>query len=158
MVCGLLLQGAAFTWIAAIASPALGYGSLLPPLLIAGTGISLVFGTGTNAVAGAVPPADVGMAAAVNASFRQIGAPFGIAIASAIFQHAGGFASPQAFTHGFAPAMCAAGAISILGAITALSTGGRQRPPAATPQPARQGRQPAVQSAATASPAAFPAR
>jgi MFS family permease len=115
MVCGLLLQGAAFTWIAAIASPALGYGSLLPALLIAGTGISLVFGTGANAVAGAVPTADVGMAAAANASFRQIGAPFGVAIASAIFQHAGGFASPQAFTHGFAPAMGAAGAISIRG-------------------------------------------
>jgi hypothetical protein len=98
------------------------------------------------------------MAAATNASFRQIGAPFGVAIASAIFQHAGGFASPQAFTHGFGPAMGAAGAISILGAITALSAGSRQRLSAATPKPARQGRQPAAQSAATASPAAFPAR
>lgn len=137
MVSGLLLQGAAFIWIAAVAGPTVGYLWLLPALLTAGTGISLVFGTVANAVVGAVAPSDLGMASATNGSFRQIGAPFGVAIASAIFQHAGGFTSPQAFTQGFAPALATAGAISILGAVTALGVGGQQRLSAApTPQQA----------------------
>ncbi len=136
MVSGLLLQGAGFAWIATRATPTLSYGALLAPLLLAGTGISLVFGTVANAVLGEVSPAELGLASATNASFRQLGAPFGIAIAAAVFQHAGAFANAQAFTDGFAPALTVAAGISILGAIVALGVRApltRQPAPTATP-------------------------
>jgi EmrB/QacA subfamily drug resistance transporter len=126
MVTGLALQAAAFAWIAAIAGPAMRYGSLLPALLTAGTGISLVFGTAANAAVGAVPPADLAIASAACASFRQLGAPFGVAMASAVFARAGGFTSPQAMTGGLAAALSAAAVISVLGAVTALGAGTRQ--------------------------------
>jgi len=120
MVSGLLLQGVGFAWIGSEASPTLAYAALLIPLLIAGVGISLVFGTVANAVVGGVGPDEVGIASATNAAFRQLGAPFGVAIASAIFEHAGGFTTPQAISAGVGPALAVAGVISALGAITAL--------------------------------------
>lgn len=138
MVCGLLLQGVGFAWIGTEASPTLGYGMLLAPLLLAGVGISLVFGTVTNAVVGGVDPEEVGIASATNASFRQLGAPFGVAIASAVFAHAGGFATPQAIAAGVRPALLVAGVISALGAAAALRVRARPRIPVgvAAPVPA----------------------
>ncbi len=136
MVSGLLLQGAGFAMLAALATPTVGYGALLPALLLAGTGISLVFGTVANAVLGNVTAAELGLASATNASFRQLGAPFGIAITAAVFQHAGAFTSAQAFTNGFAPALTVAAGISVLGAIVAVGVRAPGSIPHATPTPA----------------------
>ncbi|MBJ7609112.1 MAG: MFS transporter [Candidatus Dormibacteraeota bacterium] len=129
MVCGLLLQAIGFAWIGVEATPMLGYGALIAPLLLAGIGISLVFGTVANAVVGGVTADDLGIAAATNASFRQLGAPFGVAIAAAVFAHAGGFATPQAIAAGVGPALLVAGVISALGAAAALQVRARARGP-----------------------------
>lgn len=134
MICGLLLQGTGFAWIGVRATPTLGYATLLAPLLLAGIGISLVFGTVANAVVGGVNADDLGIAAATNASFRQLGAPFGVAIASAVFTHAGSFATSQAIANGVGPALVVAGAISALGAAAALRV--RARPHATRCAPA----------------------
>ncbi len=123
---GLALQGAAFAWIAAVASPGLRYGTLLPALLTAGIGIGLAFGTAANAAVGGVSPADLGIASAASASFRQLGAPFGVAAATAIFTRAGSFTTPEAFTAGLVPSLAAAAAISVLGAVIALGAGPRR--------------------------------
>jgi len=85
-----------------------------------------VFGTVANAVVGGVHPDEVGIASATNAAFRQLGAPFGVAIASAIFEHAGGCTTPQAISAGVGPALAVAGVISALGAITALGVRAHQ--------------------------------
>ncbi len=135
MICGLLLQAIGFAWIGAQVTPTLGYGTLIAPLLLAGIGISLVFGTVANAVVGGVTAEDLGIAAAINASFRQLGAPFGVAIASAVFAHAGGFATPQAIAAGVGPALLVAGVISALGAATALGVRGRPRVALGAPAP-----------------------
>ncbi len=149
MVAGLLLQGAGFALIAALATPTVGC-ALLPALLLAGTGISLVFGTVSNAVLGDVTPAELGLASATNASFRQLGAPFGIAIAAAVFQHAGAFTNAQAFTDGFAPALTVAAGISILGAIVALGVRAPHDTRQSAPTPAPRHEPPQEQTAAFA--------
>jgi len=127
MISGLLLQAIGFSWIGAQAAPTLAYSTLIAPLLLAGVGISLVFGTVANAVVGGVPAQDLGIAAATNASFRQLGAPFGVAITSAVFAHAGGFTNPQTIAAGVGPALFVAGAMSALGAATALRVRARPR-------------------------------
>jgi hypothetical protein len=62
---------------------------------------------------------------------RELGGVFGIAIAVAVFAGAGSYASPQAFTDGFGPAIGVAAALSLAGALAALALPGRR--------PAREG-------------------
>jgi EmrB/QacA subfamily drug resistance transporter len=136
MISGLLLQAIAFAWIGAQATPTIDYAALIAPLLLAGIGISLVFGTVTNAVLGGVTAEDHRIASATNATFRQLGAPFGVAIASAVFTYAGAFATPDAIAAGVRPALIVAGAISALGAATALRVRAHPTASLATPAPA----------------------
>jgi len=70
---------------------------------------------------------------------RELGGVFGIAIAVAVFTAAGSFASPQAFTDGFAPAMGGAAGLAAAGALVSLglpSRRARAAAPAAAPMPA----------------------
>jgi hypothetical protein len=48
---------------------------------------------------------------------RELGGVFGIAVAVAVFAGAGSYASPQAFTDGFAPAVGVAAALALIGAV-----------------------------------------
>ncbi len=57
---------------------------------------------------------------------RQLGGAAGVAILVAIFGHAGSYASAQAFTDGFAPAIGACAALSLPGAIAGLAVPGRR--------------------------------
>ena len=50
----------------------------------------------------------LGKAAGANSMMRELGGVFGIAVAVAVFAGAGSYASPQAFTDGFAPAIAVA--------------------------------------------------
>jgi len=58
-----------------------------------------------------------------------------VAIASAVFAHAGGFATPQAIAAGVGPALLVAGVIPALGAATALRVRGRPRATLGAPAP-----------------------
>jgi RNA polymerase sigma factor (sigma-70 family) len=97
----------------------------LPDRLAAGVGVSLVMPAVANAVVGGASPQELGLASATNTAFRQLGAPFGVAVATAVFQHAGGFASAQAFTDGLTPALAVAAAMSVVGALVGLRVAGR---------------------------------
>src|SRR4029434_10271981 len=46
---GMLLQAAGFAWIALIARPGLAYLAMLPPLIVAGCGVSMAMPAGQNA-------------------------------------------------------------------------------------------------------------
>jgi MFS family permease len=129
VVAGLLLQAIGFAWIAVVAHPAVGYGALIVPLLAAGVGVSLVMPAVANAVVGGVTPQELGLASATNTAFRQLGAPFGVAVVTAVFQQAGGFTSPQAFTDGLTAALAVAAAMSVAGAVVGLRVAGRPRAP-----------------------------
>ncbi len=119
MVTGLLIQAAGTIWIALIASPDMSYSELLVPMVIAGVGISMAIPAAQNSVLGSVSEEAVGKAAGTNSVMRELGGVFGIAVAVAVFAGAGSYASPQAFTDGFAPAIGVAAALALVGAIAA---------------------------------------
>jgi MFS family permease len=120
MVAGLVLQSVGLAWLGWIASPGIGYGRLVVPLIIAGVGIALCFPTVTNAVVTSLPLRDSGVAAGVNSSMRELGGVFGIAILAAVFAANGDYSTPANFIHGFRPAMAVAAAVPVAGLIAAL--------------------------------------
>ena len=117
MVTGLLVQAAGTIWIALIASPDLAYSELVIPMVVAGIGISMAIPSAQNSVLGSVAEDAVGKAAGTNSVMRELGGVFGIAIAVAVFAGAGSYASPQAFTDGFASAVAVAAALALVGAV-----------------------------------------
>jgi MFS family permease len=129
IVPGLLMQGAGFAWIVALASHSSGYGSYVIPFVIAGTGISMALPCVTAAGLNAVSPALLGKAAGTLNTMRQFGAVFGIAVVTAVFNSKGSLAGPAAVTSGYRPALSVAAGLSVLGAIAAL--GIRRTPRAA---------------------------
>jgi EmrB/QacA subfamily drug resistance transporter len=128
MVGGLLLQAVGTVWIALIAEPGLAYSELVLPLIVAGVGVSMAIPSGQNSVVGSVARDAVGKAAGANTMMRELGGVFGIAITVAVFAGAGSYASTQAFTDGFAPAIGVAAAMSVAGAVAALALPSRRAP------------------------------
>jgi MFS family permease len=126
MVGGLLMQAAGFGWIALIASPGLAYPAMIPPLMLAGCGVSMAMPAVQNSVIGSVPRSAVGKASGAFNTLRQLGGTFGIVILAAVFASTGGYASAQAFSDGFAPAIGVAAGLSLAAAVAGLWTPGRR--------------------------------
>jgi EmrB/QacA subfamily drug resistance transporter len=124
---GMILQAIGFAWVAAIAEPDLGYAAMIAPLIVAGIGASMAIPPAASAVVGSVAQDEVGKAAGANSMLRELGGVFGIALLVAVFAGAGSYASADAFTDGFAPAIAVAAALSLVGAIAALGVPGRGR-------------------------------
>ena len=136
MAGGLLLQAAGMAWIAMIAAPNMAYIEIVPPLMVAGVGVSMAIPAAQNSVIGAVPAAAIGKAAGTNSTLRELGGVFGIAAAVAVFAGAGGYASAAAFTDGFAPAIAVSAALSLIGAGAGLALPGRRGGRRGAAQPA----------------------
>jgi EmrB/QacA subfamily drug resistance transporter len=132
VVSGLLLLAAGFAWIAVAAAPAMAYPALLVPMMISGAGLGLALPAVTRAVVGSVPPADIGKASGSFSMMRQLGGAFGIAILAAVFAASGSYASPAAFSDGFAPAMAGAAALALAAAFVGAALPGR---PGQAPNP-----------------------
>ena len=75
-----------------------------------------------------VPPGDIGKASGVFSTMRQLGGAFGVAILAAVFAAAGSYASPAAFSNGFALAIFAAGGLALAAALAALALASRRNP------------------------------
>ena len=118
LVAGPLLQAVGMGWIALIAEPGMAYGPLVAPLIVAGVGVSMSFPAAQNAVVAAVPAEAIGKAAGTNSTMRELGGVFGIAVSVAVFAGAGGYATAQAFTDGFIPAMGVSAGLSVLAALS----------------------------------------
>ncbi|MGH2978602.1 MAG: MFS transporter [Solirubrobacterales bacterium] len=127
MVGGLLLQVVGMGWIALIAEPGLSYSEMIPPLIIGGAGVSMAIPAAQNSVVGSVPVEAIGKAAGTNSTMRELGGVFGIAISVAVFAGAGSYASAQAFSDGFAPAIGVSAGLALIGAAAALGLPGRRR-------------------------------
>jgi EmrB/QacA subfamily drug resistance transporter len=118
---GLALQAAGMAWLALIAEPGLAFTEMLAPSIVTGVGASAAIPTSANAVVGAVAGEAVGKAAGANGMVRELGGVFGIALAVAVFAGLGSYASAEAFSDGFAPAIGVAAGLSLAGAITGLA-------------------------------------
>ncbi len=126
IVGGLLLQAIGLAWIGLIARPDLAYAGFVVPLIIAGIGGSLAMPAAQNAVVSAVAANEIGKASGTFSMLRQLGGAFGVAILAAVFAGLGGFRSAQAFSNGFAAALLAAAALSLIGAIAGMALPSRQ--------------------------------
>ncbi|HTE61761.1 MAG TPA: MFS transporter, partial [Solirubrobacteraceae bacterium] len=111
---------------ALIAEPGMAYGAMVPPLVVAGCGVSMAIPAVQSSVVGSVAHDEIGKAAGTNSMMRELGGVFGIAILVAVFAGAGSYASPQAFSDGFAPAIGVGAALSLLGALAGLALPGRR--------------------------------
>jgi EmrB/QacA subfamily drug resistance transporter len=133
MVTGLLVQSAGLAWVALIADPGMAYSSLVPPMIVAGVGVSMAIPSAQNSVVGHLPLESLGKAAGTNSMMRELGGVFGIAVLVAVFAGAGGYASAQQFTDGFVPAVGVGAGLSLIGAIIGLGLPGRRRAAEQTP-------------------------
>jgi EmrB/QacA subfamily drug resistance transporter len=127
MVGGLTLQALGMGWIALIADSGLTYSEFVLPSIVAGVGVSMAIPSAQNSVIGSFSLEEVGKAAGANSMMRELGGVFGVAVAAAVFTGTGSFASPDAFLDGFAPAVAALAAFSLVGAALALALPGRRK-------------------------------
>lgn len=125
MAGGLAIELVGLAWLVAVVTPHLAYADMVGPLVITGAGNSLAVPAAQKSVVGAVRPAEIGQASGAVSMLRILGGVFGIAIASAVFADYGSYASPQAFTAGFRPALCVVMGLAALGALIALGMPGR---------------------------------
>jgi EmrB/QacA subfamily drug resistance transporter len=128
---GLGLQAIGMAWIALIAEPGVAYVTMIPALIVAGTGASMAIPPAASSVVGAVSQDEVGKAAGANGMLRELGGVFGIAVLVAVFAGAGSYASPETFSDGFGPAIGVSAALSLIGAIAATGLPGHRRRPSA---------------------------
>lgn len=116
---GLALQAGALAWLAAITTTHQTYAQELAPFVLAGSGMALVFAPSANAVLASVRTEEAGQASGANNAIRELGGVLGVAVLASVFTRAGGYASPQAFVNGLAPAVwvgvgvLAAGALAV---------------------------------------------
>jgi EmrB/QacA subfamily drug resistance transporter len=129
MVTGLLVAAAGFAWVALIATPEIGYGSLILPLAVGGAGISMALPAVPAAALTSVAPEDLGKSSGVNNTLQRFGGSFGVAAVTAVFAAYGHLGSPASVTAGFRPALAVSAVLAALGAVTALAVA-RHRAPA----------------------------
>ena len=128
---GLAAAAVGLAWIALIARTGLPYWQLVPPLFVAGAGVSFAVPATQGAAMTAVPSAEIGPASGTFNTLRQLGGVFGVAIGAAVFAAHGGYSSPAAFVAGFGPAMGACAGLAVAGAVAGLLVPGRRSAPAA---------------------------
>jgi MFS family permease len=110
LAAGLALQAAGLGWLAAVISPTVGYGALVPAFVVSGIGMSLFFAPVANVVLGSVRRDQEGIASGANNAIRGLGGVFGIAVLGAVFSARGGNTSGAAFVSGLSAAVWVGGA------------------------------------------------
>ena len=124
---GLVLQATGLAWLAAISSPTVPYGDLVPAFIVSGIGMALFFAPVATMVLGTVARSEEGIASGATNALRELGGVFGVAVLAAVFSRHGGYAKGQAFVDGLRPAV-AVGAAGVGLAALALLAVPRRRP------------------------------
>lgn len=119
-VTGLLLRSAALTWMSFLCSSASSYGAWVPPLMLAGVGISLAMPAVQSAVLGSVAPRDIGKASGIYNTMRQLGWACGAAAAVAVFSASGSLATAETASKGYAAVLLLTAVLSATGALLSL--------------------------------------
>jgi EmrB/QacA subfamily drug resistance transporter len=127
MAAGLGLQALGLAWIALVSDATVGYGALVGPFILSGTGMAMFFAPVANVVLRAVRPHEEGKASGANNAIREVGGVLGVAVLASIFTHTGGYESPQVFTDGLVAATWVGAAVVGVGAVAALFIPGKRR-------------------------------
>jgi EmrB/QacA subfamily drug resistance transporter len=126
---GLALQALGLGWLAAVVSPTVTYGALVPAFLLNGIGMALFFAPMASTVLGNVRPEEEGIASGVNNAIRELGGVLGVAVLASLFSSNGSYASGHAFVHGLVPAVYAGAAVVGVAVVAALAIPRRSRRP-----------------------------
>jgi EmrB/QacA subfamily drug resistance transporter len=132
MAAGLGLQAVGLAWIAAVTTETVGYGSLVLPFILSGTGMAMFFAPVANVVLSAVRPAEEGKASGTNNAIREVGGVLGVAVLASVFARYGGYESPTTFNDGLVPAIWVGAIVVGVGALIALAIPRKRRPAEAT--------------------------
>jgi EmrB/QacA subfamily drug resistance transporter len=132
---GLALQAVGLVWIAAVSTPTVPYGDLIVPFVLSGVGMGLFFAPVANVVLSAVRPEEEGKASGANNAIRELGGVLGVAVLAAVFAHAGGYESGDAFVDGMTPAVFIGAAVVAAGSLAAFGAGQRRSHHAAAGEP-----------------------
>jgi hypothetical protein len=111
----------------------MAYSQMIAPFIVAGVGVSMAIPAAQNSVVGSAAEDALGKVAGANSMMRELGGVFGIAVSVAVFAGAGSYASAQAFTDGFGPAIFVTAGLALAGAITGLALPGRRPATVAAP-------------------------
>ncbi|MFI5783268.1 MFS transporter [Nocardia sp. NPDC051570] len=121
MTLGLTLDAVALSWMALIGGPTLDYTDAIPPMLLGGIGMGLVWAPVSAQVLSSVRPEEFGKASGANNTLREVGGALGIAICTSVVAH---FSTPirsfadigPSFTDGMRPAMWLSAGVLLAGA------------------------------------------
>jgi EmrB/QacA subfamily drug resistance transporter len=127
---GLAFQAVSLAWLAMILTSHISYPSMVPPMIVGGIGMGLVFPPISLVALQSVKPEEEGLASGANAALRELGGVFGIAVLASVFLAYGSYGSPTEFTTGLKAAMWVGVATLLLGVAIALLI---PRRPAAQP-------------------------
>ncbi|MEV5850429.1 DHA2 family efflux MFS transporter permease subunit [Streptomyces sp. NPDC051985] len=104
-------------WALAV-EPQVSYTSLLPALIVCGTGMGMFFAPSANLVMSTVRPEEQGIASGANNAIREVGGAVGVASLAAVFSAQGGYGSASLFVDGLVPALwVGAGAVALAAAV-----------------------------------------
>jgi len=120
IVVGLALQAVAMFWLAATLSATVSFGTMVPPFLLAGIGMGLVFAPSSTAVLAGMPSADHAKASGTNSTLREIGVALGIAVLTAVFTGAGGTLTPTGYIDAAIPAVIVGASVLAFATVIAL--------------------------------------
>jgi EmrB/QacA subfamily drug resistance transporter len=128
MALGLAMQAIGLGWLAAISSPTVPYGDLVPAFVVSGIGMALFFAPVANVVLSSVRRQEEGKASGTNNAIRELGGVFGVAVLASVFARYGGYETPASFVDGLVPAVWVGAAVVAAGAAAALVIPRRRRP------------------------------
>ncbi|HET8948991.1 MAG TPA: MFS transporter, partial [Solirubrobacteraceae bacterium] len=122
LIAGMLITAAGMLMLRAGVSVDATWLALFPGLAVTGIGVGLANPLTTFAHLGVLPPAQGGLASALNNTARQIGLAIGIAVLGALLE-AGldGGGGGQAFADGVGELLLISAGLSLLGALAAWS-------------------------------------
>jgi MFS family permease len=121
MASGLALQAIALGWLALVSEPSVPYTELVGAFVLGGIGMGLFFAPVANVVLSSVRRDEEGKASGVNNAIREVGGVFGVAVLASVFSSYGGYASPETFTDGLAPAVWVGAGVLAVGALISLA-------------------------------------
>ncbi len=121
MVGGLAAEALAFGWLGAVVTPTVPYVSLVPALVLIGTGNALFFAPLMAATLSVVAPQEHGQASGASATIREVAVVLGVAVLGFVFSRYGSYDSPDHFVAGFVPAAWWAASLAAVGALTAAA-------------------------------------
>ncbi|MDR2320491.1 MAG: DHA2 family efflux MFS transporter permease subunit [Microbacterium sp.] len=120
LVSGLLLQGVALGWLAALLATDVPYADLVAPFVLAGIGMGLVFAPSATALLATLGLVDHAKASGVNSTLRELGVALGTAVMTAIFVGAGGQLVPDHYVDAARPAVFTGAAVLLVASVIAL--------------------------------------